>query len=337
VLFFILRRILQSLFVIFGVLVVTFLVTRVAPSDPAAMWAGPRATPEQVERATKELGLDRPLYEQLGKYISDFVRGDFGHSLRTRQSVATELKAFLPATIDLVLAAMLIALLVGLPLGVLSAQKKDRLPDHASRVISVSAISMPTFWVALMLQFVFFKELGILPLGGQQSVSVSLFYPVESVTGHLLPDALITGNYVAFWDGVKHLILPAIALAGWSLGSVQRMTRSAMVEILNEDYIVAGRSYGLPERVVLWRYALKNSLGPTATVIALTMGYMLVNTFLVESLFAWPGIGTYIALAVVTLDYPAILAVTVVSAIAYIVLNALADIVIALDPRVRAR
>jgi peptide/nickel transport system permease protein len=332
---FIVRRLLQSMLVIFGVLVLTFLVARVVPSNPAAMWAGGRATPEEIERASKELGLDRPLYVQLGSYIADFVRGDLGRSLQTRRPVASELRTFFPATIELVLFTTVIAVVFGLPLGVLSAHKKDRLLDHASRTLTVGLVAMPTFWLALLLQVIFFRELGVLPLGGQLSDTVELFHPLQRVTGFVLLDALITGNPSAFWDGLKHIILPAVALAAY-LGVVARMTRAAMVEILNEDYIIAGRSYGLSERVILWRYALKNSLGPTATVVALTMGYMLVNTFIVEALFSWPGIGTYIATAVVTLDYPAIIGVTVFSAIAYVLLNTIADMIVALDPRVRA-
>lgn len=332
---FVARRLVQSIIVVAGVLVLTFLMTRVVPSDPASLLAGPKATQAQREQVIRDKGLDRPLYVQLATYFGDFVQGDLGRSLQSKQPITYELRKYLPPTLELILVAKAIALIVGLPLGVFSAAKKDQLIDHGSRIFSVGVVSMPTFWVALLLQLIFFRWLGIMPLGGQLADETVLFAPVHSVTGFVLLDSVITGNVSAFSDACWHILLPAIALAGPALGSVQRMTRSGMIEILNEDYITAGRSYGLPERTILWRYALKNSLGPTATVVALGLGFMLVNTFLVESAFSWPGIGAYVANSVVSLDYPAILGVTVVSAIAYVLLNTAADLVIALDPRVR--
>ena len=176
---------------------------------------------------------------------------------------------------------------------------------------------------------------GCLPAGGEVSTNVQVFYTVPTVTHFLLLDSLISGNFVVFRDAMLHIVLPAIALAAYPIGLVARMTRSAMLEILNEDYITAARSYGLAERVVLWVYGLKNSLGPTVTVVTLSIGYTLVNTFLVEAIFSWPGIGNYIATAVTTLNYPAIMGVTIFSAVSYIILNMIADIIIAMDPRVR--
>lgn len=332
---FIVRRALQGVLVIFGVLVLTFVFTRVVPANPAALWAGPRATAAQLQSARQTLGLDKPVIVQLGIYIKDCLRGNLGSDLQTRLSVLSELGKFLPVTLELVVAAVLIAVVIGLPLGVLSADKQNHWQDHGSRVLATMGIAMPTFWVALILQYVFYGKLGLLPLGGQFSQATQLFSPVHHVTGFPLLDAALTGNWTALSDGLKHILLPAIALSGACLGMIQRMTRSAMVEITNEDYITAGKSYGLPKNSILWRYALKNSLGPTATVIALGAGYLLVNTFLVESLFSWPGMGAWIANAAVTLDYPVILAVTLVSAVSYVILNMVADIVVALDPRIR--
>ena len=332
---FIVRRLCQAVVVVIGVLALTFLMTRVVPSDPAALLAGSRATAEQRAQVTKENGLDKPLYMQLGVYFENFFQGDLGRSLESKKAVTYELSIYLPPTLELIVVAMAIALVIGLPLGVLSAARKDRLVDHTSRVFAVGVVSMPAFWVALLLQLIFFRWLKIMPLGGQLSDEVALLDPVRRITGFVLVDSLFTGNFKAFVDAVWHILLPAIALAGPALGSIQRMTRSAMIEIVNEDYITAGRSYGLPERIILWRYGLKNSLGPTATVVALGLGFMLVNTFLVEAAFSWPGIGSYVATSVVSLNYPAILGVTVVSAIAYICLNTAADLVIALDPRIR--
>ncbi len=332
---FIIRRVALSILVVFGVLVITFLLTRVVPSDPVSQYVGPRATPEQRARAVEELGLDEPIYVQFGVYLSDLAHGDLGESLSSHQPVTKQMAEFLPPTLELVFVAIVFAMVIGVPMGVFSAQNKNRWPDHLARVISVGAISMPTFWLALMLQLVFFRWLHVLPLGGQLDAYYTLVDPVPRVTGFLFIDCIIAGNWGALWDYCVHLILPAISLGAGSLALLARMTRSSMLEILNEDYIIAARSYGLGEGVVLWKLALKNSLGPTATVTALTVGWLLVNTFLVEAIFNWPGIGNYIATAVTTLDYPAIIAVTLFSAVAYVILNMLADIVVALDPRVR--
>ncbi|MCR4432758.1 MAG: ABC transporter permease [Caldiserica bacterium] len=332
---FILKRLALGVLVILGVVIVTFIMTRVVPSNPAAQWVGPRATPEQIQAAKRELGLDQPLYIQLGIYIKNLFTGNLGKSLKTHQPVIEELKNYLPATIELVLLSTVIAALIGLPLGVISAKKKDRWLDHFSRFFSVGAVSLPTFWVGLFLQLIFYRWLGVLPLGGELSTNIKLFYQVPHVTGFLLLDSLITGNMVIFKDALLHFILPGITVALYPIGLVARMTRSALLEILGEDYIRAARSYGLPESTVLWSYALKNSLGPTITVLTLSIGYTLTNTFLIEAIFSWPGIGSYIATSILSLDYPAIMGVTIFAALAYVVLNLIADIIIALDPRVR--
>lgn len=319
----------------FGVVLITFVITRIIPSDPAAQWVGQRATIEQIKAARAELGLDKPLYIQFARYLQNLVKGNLGYSLKTHQPVMNELKTYIPATLELVLISTIAAVFIGLPLGVISAKRKDQLIDHICRFFSVGAVSLPTFWVGIFLQLVFYRWLGILPMGDQLSMNVRLMYDIPKITGFITFDSLITGNFVIFKDAILHLILPGITIAMYPIGLVARMTRSALLEILNEDYIRAARAYGLPERMVLWSYALKNSLGPTVTVVTLSIGYTLVNTFLVESIFSWPGIGNYVATAVVSLDYPAIIGVTIFSACSYVILNLIADIIIALDPRVR--
>lgn len=319
----------------FGVVLITFVITRIIPSDPAAQWVGQRATAEQIKAARAELGLDKPLYVQFGRYLQNLIKGNLGYSLKTHQPVLNELKTYIPATLELVLISTIAAVFIGLPLGVISAKRKDQLIDHICRFFSVGAVSLPTFWVGIFLQLVFYRWLGILPMGDQLSMNVRLMYDIPKITGFITFDSLITGNFVVFKDAIIHLILPGITIAMYPIGLVARMTRSALLEILNEDYIRAARAYGLPERMVLWSYALKNSLGPTVTVVTLSIGYTLVNTFLVESIFSWPGIGNYVATAVVSLDYPAIIGVTIFSACSYVILNLIADIIIALDPRVR--
>jgi len=332
---FLARRLLLGILTLFGVILITFILVRVVPSDPAAQWVGGRATSEQVEAARKELGLDKPIYVQLGRYIRDLLKGNLGYSLMTHQPVIKELKNRFPATLELVLISCITALLIGLPLGVISAKAKNSWIDHFSRFFSIGAISIPTFWLALVLQLIFFMLLEVLPSGGQLSMRIKLFQDIPHVTGFMSLDSLITGNFAIFKDFLKHLILPAICVGAYTIGLVARMTRSALLEILSEDYIKAARSYGLPERLVLYSYALKNSLGPTVTVVTLSMGYAFMNTFLVESIFSWPGIGKYVADAVVCLDYPAIMGVTILAACAYVLLNLIADIIISFDPRVK--
>lgn len=332
---FIIKRVISGIIVLFGVILITFVTTRVVPSKPELQWVGTRATEEQLIAAREELGLDKPLPVQFVIYLNDLLHGDMGLSLQTKRPVADEIKENLPATMELVLISTLLATILGLALGVVSASKKDRLPDHLARFFSVGTVSLPTFWTALLFQVLFYKILKLLPIGGMLSQNTQLFYNVPHVTGFLLLDCLITGNFYVLKDAAIHYILPCSVLMLYPLGSVARMTRSAMLEILNEDYIKAARSYGLKNRMVLWKYALKNSLGPTATVVALSIGYTMMNTFLVESIFNWPGIGSYISDAVMNMNYPAIMGVTIISAVMYVILNLIADIIVALDPRIR--
>ena len=332
---YIIKRVLLGLLVMIGVVTITFFLTRVIPSNPAAQWVGPRATQEQINAATIELGLDKPLYIQFEKYVVGLLKGDLGYSLKTKQPVINELKTYIPPTLELVLVSTILAVIMGIPLGLYSAKKKDKMLDHFCRFFSVGAVSLPTFWVALFLQLIFFRWLQLLPLGGQIDTKMKLLYEIPHYTGLLTLDTLLSGNKALFIDSLKHIVLPAITISLYPIGLVARMTRSALLEILGEDYIKAARSYGLKENLVLWKYALKNSLGTTATVLALSVGYTLVNTFLVEAIFNWPGIGNYISTAVMSLDYPAIIGVTLFSACSYVVLNLLADIIIAIDPRVR--
>ncbi len=332
---YIVKRILSSLLVLLGVVTITFFIARVIPSSPETKWAGQRATPEQLEAARIELGLDKSLPEQYVIYLNDLIHGDLGNSLNSHQPVSTELKRYVPATLELVLVAFVLAVAIGIPLGIYSAKKKDKMLDHCSRFFSIGAVSLPTFWVALFLQLIFYKTLQWLPIGGRLSVEATIFDTVPNISGMLLLDCLLTGKFALFGDALRHIILPCITIALYPIGLVARMTRSALLEILGEDYITAGHSYGLSGTKMLWKYALKNSLGTTATDVALSMGYTLTNTFLVEAIFSWPGIGSYISSAVTTLDYPAIVGVTLFGAVCYIILNLVADIIIAMDPRVR--
>lgn len=334
-LYFITRRLLLGILTLFGVILITFIVVRVIPSNPAAQWVGERATPIELEAAREELGLNKPIYVQFALYIRDLLKGNLGYSLVTHRPISEELKSRFPATLELVLFAILTALLIGIPLGLMSANAKNSWLDHLSRAFSIGIVSVPTFWLALILQLIFFMILGILPSGGQLSIRIKVFQDIPHVTGFMFLDCLITGNFTILKDFLSHLILPAICVGAYTVGLVARMTRSALLEILGEDYIKAARSYGLSKRLILCSYALRNSLGVTVTAATLAMGYAIMNTFLVETIFSWPGIGQYVADAIVSLNYPAIMGVTILASISYILLNLVADIIISLDPRVK--
>lgn len=283
---YIIKRLLNGLIVLLGVVTITFFITRVVPSDVAGKWAGERATEEQRKQAIAELGLDKPLVTQYVKYLKDLLSGDLGRSLRTKELITKELASYFPATMELVLVAFLFAMFVGIPMGIYSAKKNGQMLDHFTRFFSIGAVSLPTFWVAMVFQLVFYRLLNWLPLGGRMSISASLMYDVPNVTGMLILDCILTGSWGLLGDAFVHIIMPGFTIALYPIGLVARMTRSALLEILNEDYITAAKSYGIREGKVLWRYALKNSLGATATVVALSMGYTLTNTFLTETIFS---------------------------------------------------
>ncbi len=329
------KRLLLGVLVLFGVVVVSFIITQLLPGDPAMKWAGLRATDEQIAQARIELGLDEPITTQFAIYCMNLLEGDLGNSYRSHRPVADELSEYIPATFELVLWAMIIGLLLGPALGILSAKFKDKLPDHLVRVFSIGIVSLPSFWVALAFQLVFFGILGISPLGGRLSQEISLFYEIPDITGMLSFDALFTGNWVVFWDALWHMALPVLTVALYPIGNLARLTRSSMLEVMGENYITAERSYGIRESYIWNRFGLKNILGSTATASALVFAYAMTNTFLVESIFSWPGIGKYVSDAILGNDYPAIMGVTLFSAFIYLIANLIADLVIALDPRVR--
>jgi len=335
---YVIRRLFMTVIVLLSVSILTFFIARVIPSDPAAAWVGPHPTQEQIDKVTVLLGLDRPLHEQYLRYMDGLIHGNLGTSIITHQSILIDLKTFLPATLELVLASMFIAIVVGLPLGVLSGAKKGSWLDHTTRLGSVAGVSMPTFWLGLMLQLIFFSWLGILPLSGRSSTAVALFDPVQQVTGFYLLDALIMGNYVAFKDGFLHLILPAFTLASFSVGLTIRMTRSTMIEVLSEKFIFAARAAGIHERTVLFVLTLKNAIVPTITLLGLTFVYSLTGAILVEVIFSWPGLGAYVTSAVLSLDFPVIVSVTMVVTIFYVFINLLLDLSqVIIDPRVSLR
>jgi len=333
---YILRRVLLSLFVLMGVSIVTFLLAWVVPSNPAIRWVGPRATPEQVARARMELGLDRPVYFRYLMYMKNFLQGEWGISIMTHQPVLRDIATYLPATLELLICGMLIAVIVGIPFGVISAAKNVSLLDHLIRLFSIAGVAVPTFWLGMLFQLIFFKELRLLPSGGRIDTIIMVTSPMQKITGFFLVDSIITGNFGAFKSALTHLILPSLTLAAYPLGLTVRMTRATMLEVLNENYVQTARAIGLKEARVLYIHALRNALGPVLTVLALSFAYSLTGTFLIESVFSWPGLGNYAAKAIPSADYPAIMGLTILVTLFYITLNLFVDLALAfLDPRIR--
>lgn len=332
---YILKRIVMAIFVLISVSILTFFIARVVPSNPAAAWVGPHPTKEQIEKATLELGLDKPLYVQYQRYMQDLLSGDLGTSVRTHQPILSDIKTFLPATLELVLIGMLIATLVGIPLGVISGAFKGSWIDHLTRLVSIAGVSMPAFLLGLLLQLLFFRQLGLLPLGARLSTEVALFDPVTPITRMYLVDSVVTGNWTAFKDASIHIILPALALATYPIAIAIRMTRSTIIEVLNEKYIMAARISGIRERTVLFMLALKNAIVPTLNALGLAFVYSLTGAILIEVIFSWPGLGTYVTNAVLGVDFPVIVSVTLIMTVFYIAINLILDVLQAfIDPRV---
>ena len=333
---YVIRRLMWFVLVLLGLCAITFILSRIVPSDPAASYMGPRPRPEQVEKVRVQLGLDKPLYVQFAYYMRDLVHGDFGESLRTHRPVLQGIWEHLPASLELMISGIFIALLVGIPLGVISAKKENTAVDHLSRLFSVANVSMPAFWLAMIFQIVFFRWLGILPIVGRIDTVVSLVSPVKDITGFYTLDTLITGNWTALRSALSHLVLPSLSLAAYSTGLIARMTRSTMLEVLREDYITTARAIGVSEREILFIQALRNALGPTLTTAGLCFAYMLTGTFFIELIFAWPGLGTYTTNAIFLNDYPVIMGVTIMMAMFYVLVNLLVDLLLAVaDPRIQ--
>jgi ABC-type dipeptide/oligopeptide/nickel transport system permease component len=335
---FILRRIGASIFVLIGLSVITFALARVVPSNAAALYIGPRARPEDIERVTKQLGLDQPLPVQYLVYMRDVLNGNWGTSIGTKRPVLQEIGDRLPATLELLFTAMIIAAVVGVPLGVLSARWQGKPFDVFVRGGSIIGVSMPAFFLGLLLQMLFFRELNILPLSGQLDADLRFTHPLQHVTGFVMIDSILTANWLALRDASLHLILPAITLAAYPIGLVARMTRGTMLEVLGQDYVRTARAYGLRERFITYRYALKNAIGPTLTVIGLTFAYSLTGSFFVEIVFNWPGMGQFTVRSLLNLDYPVIMGIALFGAVGYVIVNLVVDLMQAwVDPRISLR
>jgi peptide/nickel transport system permease protein len=326
------RRMLFLVFVLFGLSVITFGLSHLVPSDPARLMAGPRASASAVEKIRERYGLNDPVPVQYVNYVRGVARGDLGDSFTTRRPVSEDLKRYLPATLELGLYAFVLSTAVGVPLGVISAVHRDRLPDHVARFVSISGLALPVFWLAIMAQFLFFGRLGWLPDGGRLPIGYD--EPPTRTTLFTI-DALLAGQWDTFLLALKHLALPAIVLAYGSLAVITRMVRGGMLEVLNQDYIRTARAKGIAKANVITGHALKNALLPTVTSLGLQVGLLLSGAFLVEIVFSWPGIGRYAVEAIQRLDYNATMATTLIIALVFVLMNLVVDILyLFLDPRI---
>jgi peptide/nickel transport system permease protein len=323
---------LQIIPVLLGVSIVVFFMVRAIPGDPAQIMLGQQATEARVQQLRENMGLDKPIIVQYGLFLKNALRGDLGNSIVTGRPVTTELLVRLPATFELTAFAMLIAVLVGIPVGVISAVKQYSLLDKTTSVLALTGISMPIFWLAMILVVIFGVNLELLPFPGRLDPTTA----ITSITGMVLVDSLLTLNFAGFWDGLLHLIMPALALATIPMAVVMRMTRSSMLEVMNEDYVRTARAKGVVPWRVIGKHALRNAMLPTITVIGLQVGLLMGGAIITETIFSWPGIGLYAYDSISSRDYASIQGVVLYGALLFVLINLLVDILYAvLDPRVR--
>jgi peptide/nickel transport system permease protein len=345
---YIFRRILSVLPTLIGVTFVIFMFQRLIPGDPAIAMLGEHATDESIERIREQFGLNRPVFldrdalaegdlggffdSQYIIYMGRLSRLDLGDSIHRRIPVAETLKLRFPATVELSLLSMIIAVMIGIPVGIISASRRNSLIDSVSMVGSLVGVSMPIFWLGLMEIMLFAVFLQWLPAGARLSTG----FKIEGITHLYLVDSLITGNWAGFKDSLSHIILPAVALATIPMGIIARMTRSSMLDVLQEDYIRTARAKGLSSRLVLYRHALKNAALPVVTIIGLQVGTLLAGAVLTETIFSWPGIGRWVYDAILGRDYPIVQGGTLLIALTFVGVNMIVDILYALlDPRIR--
>jgi ABC-type dipeptide/oligopeptide/nickel transport system permease component len=331
---FIAQRLLATLPVLLLVLAIVFALSRAIPGDPATTLLGPGATQQQIEALRAQLHLDGPAPLQFLSYLGGIVQGDLGRSLKTGAPVLQEVALRLPATLELAVAATLVAILVGIPLGVLTAVRANTWLDHVVRVVSLAGVSMPAFLLAVVLQLVFGIWLGWLPISGRAS---PMFYE-DPVTGFAVLDQALAGDAEAVGDALRHLALPTAVLAAFLAATLARFVRNSMLEALQEDYIRTARSKGLPERTVVFVHALRNALLPAVTILGLKFAELLGGAILTETVFAWPGIGRWMFEAIRNRDYPVIQGATLVFALLFMLVSLAVDVMHGvLDPRVRRR
>lgn len=328
---YVVRRIVQMVPVLLGVTLFAYGLLLLT-GDPVGAMAGEHATPQMREQIREQLGLNDPIWVQYGRFLSRLAQGDLGRSIMTRTPVTSELKQFFPATIELALSAMIIAVIVGVPLGMLAGYKHNSLIDLGTTFGALVGVSMPIFWLALMLLWVFGLKLNWFPTNGRLSSGIEL----QKITNLYILDSLLTGNVEALTDSLHHLVLPAFALSTIPTAFIARITRSSMLDVLSEDYVRTARSKGLRERIVVTRHALKNAMLPVITVIGLQTGLLLAGAILTETVFAWPGMGRWVVNAIVARNFPVVQAAVLVFASVFVFVNLVVDVSYAwFDPRIR--
>lgn len=332
---FIIRRLILLIPLLIGVTLVAFIISRAVPSDPvnAALGQNAVSNEELVAAFRAKWGLDQPPHIQYLTYIKHLLQGDMGESISTHQPVINDLGRYLPATIELATTAIILAVLIGVPLGIVSAMRRNTWLDQISRVVSLIGVSIPVFWLALLGLYVFYSRLGWLPGPGRLDIGTQ---PPIRVTGLYTVDALLMGDFALFLNALSHLVLPAIVLAAFSMGLITRITRSSMLDVIGQDYIRTARAKGLGEVRITAQHTFRNALIPTVTVLGLAYGSLLTGAVLTETIFSWPGIGQYAYQSSISLDFPAIMGVTMLIAFVFILVNLIVDITyVFLDPRLR--
>ena len=329
---YLLRRMTTLMITLIGIMVVTFFISLVIPVDPLAAIAGPQAPQETVERLRTLYGFDQPVYVQFGRYVKRLFHGDLGTSFQTGRPVLEDILKYFPATLELATVALIISILIGIPLGMLSAAYRNSIVDHFSRVLSLVGVSMPVFWLGLVLLLIFYFKLGWFPEPGR--LDIMLIEP-DRLTGMLLIDSVIALDWEVFWDALKHMMLPGMVLGLFGLAGIARIVRSSMLDVLSQEYIKTARIKGLSEFMVLTRHALRNALVPAVTVIGLTYGGLLEGSVLTETIFSWPGLGRYLATAFLTLDLNAVVGGTMLVALSFCLVNLIVDLLYAfLNPKI---
>jgi len=333
---FVCRRTLGLVLLLLVLSSLVFFFARSLPGDVAALYIGGNAKPEQIERARIELGLDKPLYIQYLRYMEKLIHGDLGISLRTHRPVLKDLIEKIPMSLELVILALFFATLFGVFTGVIATWYQNAWPDTVIKWITSACVSIPIFFLALILQILFFNILGWLPLQGRIDTFLEFSNPIQQITGFSLIDTLITGNVTVFFNVARHMVLPVFALMVASFGMIARLTRSSLIDVMQQDYILSARALGISERTVFFYYGLRNALSPVLTIIGLSVALILLATFYVEMIFNWPGIGYYALAAILSLDYTALMGVALMIGTVYVVANTLMDIVRRMvDPRIK--
>ena len=331
---YIIRRILVLIPTLLGVSIIVFMMLYLTPGDPAELLMGERASPQALQAIRAHLGLDKPLYVQYGRFLKQLMKGDLGETIWTRQQVWIEVKQRFPATIELSVVALFISCLAGMILGIISATKQYSVFDYVSMIGALAGVSMPIFWLGLVFMLIFALNLGWLPMSGRLSVGVDL----KTITNLYILDSIITRNWPALRDAVWHIIMPAVTLSTIPTAIVARMTRSAMLEVLRQDYIKTAKAKGLSQFVVIFKHALRNALIPVVTTIGLQFGVLLGGAILTETIFAWPGVGKWMYDAVMQRDYMVIRSGTLLIATLFVLINLCVDVLYAIiNPRISVK